>query len=427
MEETALNPICVSEIIGNPKPRVDQQPTDAQRHFSSPASSGSSSAGIRNSRASYHLDLVRGLAAFAVLAYHIRYRFFVDFQDLQYQTLLAKGFYFATAFGHDAVMVFFVLSGLLISSAVSRAHTLGRWSWGKYSVDRLTRLYVVLVPGLILTLMWDVAGLETFGTNAIYTGELTEWKHDYFDVESRMSAETLLGNVAFIQTILVEPFGSNEPLWSLAYEFWYYLLFPCLYFALAKGPRLQKSFALLLIAGMICLFVGRSIVLYFPIWLLGALVGVAPKVQSLSNVRCHRFAAWSSLLLFVALMITAHLSVIKEAFGGSVLGPDYLTALGFSVFLYVLIQDPTSRVSNRYARFAQSTSGISYTLYVVHMPLLIFLRAALIPGQPWQPDLLTIGFALLLFCISLIYAYGVASIAEFKTPQIRQFVKRYVA
>ena len=285
---------------------------------------------VRNSATSHHLDFIRGLAAFAVLAYHIRYRFFVDYQDVELQTLLSKAFYFVTAFGHDAVMVFFVLSGFLISSTVIRDHKLRKWSWRKYSADRLTRLYVVLILGLILTLAWDQAGLSFFGTNPIYTGNAAEWRNDYFDVPSRLNAETFLGNTLFVQTILVQPLGSNDPLWSLAYEFWYYLLFPVLFIAFGRSTRTTTRLGLILIASAIMLFVGKLIVFYFPIWLLGGLVCVVPKSPLFSNFRFYRFAFWSSLLLFGLLTLVGHLSLIKELFGGSVLGGDYLTATSFA-------------------------------------------------------------------------------------------------
>ncbi len=166
-------------------------------------------------------------------------------------------------------MVFFVLSGFLISSAVIRDHQNQRWTWAKYSTDRLTRLYVVLIPGLLLTLVWDLSGLHLFGTNPIYTGNGADWINDYFDVNSRLSSTALLGNASFLQTILVQPLGSNDPLWSLAFEFWYYVLFPCLYIASFQSSKLRTRAGFLLVAIATLLFVGEGILIYFPIWLFG--------------------------------------------------------------------------------------------------------------------------------------------------------------
>src|SRR5262249_807489 len=69
---------------------------------------------IEGKRVSDHLDLIRGLAAIAVLVYHVRYGFFVDYGELSAPDHFSFLFYSLTAFGHDAVMVFFVLSGFFI-------------------------------------------------------------------------------------------------------------------------------------------------------------------------------------------------------------------------------------------------------------------------------------------------------------------------
>jgi peptidoglycan/LPS O-acetylase OafA/YrhL len=106
--------------------------------------------------------MIRGLAAVMVLFFHVRYRFFLDYADLSEPTLLTRAWYVATAFGHDAVMVFFVVSGFLVGSGTLNACRTGRWNWPNYITARTVRLYVVLVPGLLLTLLWDQLGLQFF-------------------------------------------------------------------------------------------------------------------------------------------------------------------------------------------------------------------------------------------------------------------------
>jgi peptidoglycan/LPS O-acetylase OafA/YrhL len=108
-------------------------------------------ASLKGRMVSTHLDMIRGLAAVAVLVYHVRYRFFVDYSQLDCKTLLSTAFYGLTAFGHDAVMVFFVLSGYFISTSIVRSVQTRRWSWTQYGVERLSRLYIVVIPGLVLT------------------------------------------------------------------------------------------------------------------------------------------------------------------------------------------------------------------------------------------------------------------------------------
>ncbi len=39
-----------------------------------------------------------------------------------------------------------------------------------------------------------------------------------------------------------------------------------------------------------------------------------------------------------------------------------------------------------YQAIATGLAGMSYTLYAVHLPILVFLQAWLIPSTRWQPD-----------------------------------------
>ena len=194
-----------------------------------------------NPSASAHLDLIRVLAAWAVMFGHLRALFFVDFPQVQSPSLLLKGTYFVTGFGNEAVLVFFVLSGFLISSAIFGRLATGGWSWSDYAIDRASRLYIVLIPGLLLGFLWDKLGSTIFASTGIYSHPLESFASTV--VQTRMGIGTFVGNLFFLQTIVCPPFGSNAPLWSLANEFWYYVLFAVWIFV-----RSVKTKTILLVA-----------------------------------------------------------------------------------------------------------------------------------------------------------------------------------
>src|SRR4051794_11743249 len=106
-------------------------------------------------RTSDHLNLVRAASAGAVFLGHARNIFFEDYSSISDPSAVCRAFYFLAGFGHQAVIIFFVLSGLLIAPAVTKDVRLGRWSWRIYSVNRLVRLQLVLIPCLLLTAFWD--------------------------------------------------------------------------------------------------------------------------------------------------------------------------------------------------------------------------------------------------------------------------------
>src|SRR6202030_2366669 len=88
---------------------------------------------------------------------------------VRHNSALLEVLYFLTGFGHQAVMVFFVLSGFLISSSVMSSQMSGTWSWRDYAINRSSRLYVVLIPGLLFGLLWDKLGSSLFSSTGIYS------------------------------------------------------------------------------------------------------------------------------------------------------------------------------------------------------------------------------------------------------------------
>ena len=174
----------------------------------------------------YLLDWVRGLSALAVLFAHVRGFAFVDFEESPTLGTIAKAFYLLTGLHHQAVMVFFVLSGYFVGGGVLSALSKGKFQWSKYISARLSRLWVVLIPALIFTLVCDSLG--RFEAPGLYEGANREiWMSGpEVDTPADNGLVTFVGNIFFLQTVTTSVYGSNGPLWSLANEFWYYVLFP---------------------------------------------------------------------------------------------------------------------------------------------------------------------------------------------------------
>ena len=57
----------------------------------------------------------------------------------------------------------------------------------------------------------------------------------------------------------------------------------------------------------------------------------------------------------------------------------------FLVLLAVLLRPAPGSPSATYAVVARTLSGFSYSLYVIHLPFLVFLRATLLPRNPVAP------------------------------------------
>ena len=121
--------------------------------------------------ASVLLDLTRGISALLVCLEHWRNLLYVDYRSIESHRAFFAIAYVMTDAGHQAVVIFFVLSGYLISRSIFRNMQHEHWSWTQYLTHRLVRLWIVLVPALILGALLDYAGIHLHLAPALYAGQ----------------------------------------------------------------------------------------------------------------------------------------------------------------------------------------------------------------------------------------------------------------
>ena len=369
------------------------------------------------SKASVLLDLVRGLAALLVMTEHWRNIFFVDyFQIAQHRTLFALP-YLLTSTGHQAVVIFFVLSGYLISGSIFRSLKRNNWNWGLYLTPRLLRLWIVLIPGLLLCALWDTIGIQSHMAPLLYSGGIGN--HMMPDVTAVRSVKIFFENLGFLQMILAPTYGSDGVLWSLSSEFWYYILFPLgLFVVLPKVPVRARLICGVLF-GVTAWFVGTFVLTGFPIWLLGTVLALLP-VPKLSNW----FRIVVSCLFVVVYFVSAKIGAIHVVVDHlSPTALDYLLGLATLLFLWVLLSASNPSENTAGEKGARELSRFSYTLYVCHTPLLVLLAAALVGDHRWTPSPVHILIASGVLVLLIAYSYGLAYVTEFRTDQVRRFLE----
>lgn len=382
------------------------------------ASDSHPSAGVSRDLAfSGWLDLFRAAAAFAVVYSHARPLFMVSAVDGQVLTPLSRALYLLSGYGHQAVMVFFVLSGYLVGGTVLRSVRDGRWSWRKYLTQRGTRLYVVLLPALVLTLCWD------WGEQRLSAGQVANDDTAVANIRSETIREhtsltTFVGNVAFLQTVAVPSLGSNTPLWSLANEFWYYLVFPVGWLAVAgRNIAWWKRTVFLAVSAITLCLLGTKIAVYFPIWLLGVLVAGLPESTIIQRKAVRRTLSLIALVGLAGLMAVVGLGKLKNE-----LLSDYLIGFVFAVLVYALKHSRRPAASPTARRWVGGFADFSYTLYLVHLPPLICLRAWLTYESAWVPDA-TAWLKLALIVAAVVgYAYLLSLVTERQTERVRRWI-----
>jgi peptidoglycan/LPS O-acetylase OafA/YrhL len=204
----------------------------------------------------------------------------------------------------------------------------------------------------------------------------------------------------------------------LANEFWYYVLFPV---ALGAGlawarRRFRVAIPLTCLAILIGIFLGRSILIGFLIWLAGCgLVFLHSRVQVRS-----RSAALGMLCIFSVLAGTT-LAVGRIRQWDPILS-DLGIGFVFTLFLFALLQYEVRENSSPYSAVAHRFAGFSYSLYVLHFPFLLFFRSWLVPPERWQPTPIHLLCAASVGAGSLLFAWLVSRVTEAKTDVARKWL-----
>lgn len=310
---------------------------------------------------SIYLELVRFAAAFLVVIFHSNL------------PALVKGGLPLSGYGHAAVMVFFVLSGYVISYIAStrESNPIDYWA------SRLSRFYSLAIPAVLLSPLLDVAG-EALAPH-FYEGKTTYdlW---WLRILSSLTYTNELWTVSIMSF-------SNVPYWSLCYEMWYYAMFAI--FAFTRG---RTRVVLMTLA---VLFVGPKILVLAPIWVLGV---VLHRWQ-----RLYHLPAWQNWALFAgsipAFMLFQHdgmteagATILRE-----LLGPVWYKQAAFSryfIFDYLLALIIAANfvgfrgIARHFAaplllceRPIRWVASFTFSLYLLHQPLLLFF-AAQINGDP---------------------------------------------
>jgi peptidoglycan/LPS O-acetylase OafA/YrhL len=367
------------------------------------------------SKASVSLDAMRGIAALLVCSDHCRHIFFAEFHQLTAHRSLLLIPYLITASGHAAVIIFFVLSGYLVGGTIFRSLDQQRWTWKQYLIHRFVRLWLVLLPALCLGVLWDHLGIFLQSHSPGYSGTAMDrlfpspnW------VASTLTLPVFFGNAAFLQHILVPNLGTNGALWSLANEFWYYILFPFALFAFRRHYKPLHRILYAIAFVLLACFVGKYIyILYlFPIWLAGTVLLFIPRRTFALPARIASTIAY--IAIFLGCVSIGH----DHAWSS-----DYILTVATCAYIWVLLSATERSSGGRAERLARGTARFSYTLYLVHMPFMYLLAGFLIHNTIWAPTVRGILIALGLMLTVILYAWLIAMATEFHIVAVRRWVE----
>lgn len=348
----------------------------------------------------YWLDLVRFTAAFLVVACHFRGAFLPEYTDLpsSQQNILVSIFYAITRLGHEAVLIFFVMSGYLVGGRAIEKMRQGTFELRGYAIDRFTRIMLPLLSALILFLI-----KEFICGNSIPWGD---WFGCLFSLQGIWSNACI------------------EPLWSLSYEVWFYIIIGALFLVLFATSRKSKSIGSILI--VICFLVFTKLLThYLFIWLLGAIAYVTmPKKTN----------KW--LLMGSIAILPVMIAILQLTSGGHVTNAitEYLPthnryslevifSVVFCIFLQqVVLVKPKRSIVFKINNLGTKLAAFSYTLYLVHVLVMRVLehygatRALSLSVQ-------SVSLYFIYTFIALVFCYGVYWCCERHTYTVKTWIK----
>jgi peptidoglycan/LPS O-acetylase OafA/YrhL len=278
---------------------------------------------------SIYFDLLRLLAAVAVVLYHTWDRFFPA-SHVKWP-------------GHEAVVIFFVLSGYVIAYTASRPGM----TMSEYIRHRIARIvpvaWVALALALALALDKGALPIEATLVNMLFLGQAGFW---------------------WIEAPL------NAPYWSLSYEVWYYAIFGAWLYA----PRRYRKAAVL---GAL-LLAGPKILLLFPVWLMG--VWLYRKMPAMGGRTA--LAIYIMSLCAAAALCWLDVSDILRNWLYRVFPPawkaHYSTQFLYDILLGLVVAAHFAAIAalhsvagflKRFDRPIRYLASFSFSLYVFHTPL----------------------------------------------------------
>jgi peptidoglycan/LPS O-acetylase OafA/YrhL len=325
---------------------------------------------------SVFLDFIRILAAFLVFASHCVLIWYPGFNYLTMSNL-----------GHDAVVFFFVLSGFVIAfSTLGKGRTLK-----SYVLARLSRLYSVAIPALLIALILQIIGT---GLNPEFYSQMVR-DYDFL---------RYLVSTAFLQeiwTLSASP-RTNPPFWSLSYEFWYYALFGV---AVLIEPLRVK----LALVAIILLFVGPKILLLMPIWLMGVALYAYKHLVPALKPSSAQLGFVGSLAITILLMAYLPNWPTQQGypplfFSGAFIS-DWIKGLAITATIYFFERAFFDKpISDKLLKNVRLVADRTFSLYVCHYPLIVF-ATAIVPfdrSSPWQVSGFILSILSVIFLISTV-------------------------
>jgi peptidoglycan/LPS O-acetylase OafA/YrhL len=265
-----------------------------------------------------------------------------------------------------AVVLFFLVSGFLISHTLRKAAQRPNHGFASFAVDRVARIYSGYLPALVFVFVVDSV--------VVRSGRV-------FEYAQNLGWRTLLGNLLMLQNYPVgpvhslaggwiTPLGSARPFWTLAIEMWIYLFVGAVVLLRKDGYRF-RDMVLIAFLGIVPgynLFGDNAL---FSCWLLGALAEYVLFAGLLRRLSVPALCAVSgSTLAVYAAIVWRHRLVYHS------LSYVFLF-ISFTAAFAIALRSRSTTNLPRLQAVVSYLAGFSFSLYLLHYTVLLAFMAFL--------------------------------------------------
>ena len=383
---------------------------------------------------SVFLNLIRLVSCELVVICH----FLTRYQPIPWDALFKLG----SIIGGAAVLLFFILSGLLISYSLHNKLDNPEYRFRNYFVDRFSRIYSGLLPAMLLG---TIIVVVIYVTNYAYFVDLCSMQSTPSPLNFVMTLGMLESfPVAFFNSLLsvfglsfplpqVTPYGFNGILWTLVILWWIYMVFGWIVIGSVGLIRKQKSsksykVIFLVVAALLSLLLiglyqqNSSLV---TVWFVGALMMLAISSKTVNTKISSNLATRLLGILFILSLASALYGMYVAAWTGQYYGLGLGVLLSTFVFLGVLFFNSGGfKQASKLMLNKHVVSGItigaafSYTLFVTHYPIIIFLNGLNLPVNRFL-------MFLPILLITNLTAFSIAHFTEKRYKELSRTIKKW--
>jgi peptidoglycan/LPS O-acetylase OafA/YrhL len=353
------------------------------------------------------LDVLRLASAIAIAGAHLTQPYF------------SAGWPDLTDYGKPALVMLFLLSGLVIRyvTVIRRGKMTDFW------VDRISRVYSVVVPALVFTI---VASYLAMRINPAYY--MPNWGASNSRPLLRIGMNLIF--MAQSWNLTFDPF-SNAPFWTLSYEVFYYVFYAVGFYL----AGMRRAFWLIVAA----ILAGQHILLLLPLWLIGCLAqdiyqrARDPKISLRKlNLTFLAVGAGGVVLLPAAVTVLIYLKGFLTRF----LWAHHHAPINLHwvyvyyaeglpvvfVLLWAMLLFDRLKVAEKAAwvKWVRLLSEATFPLYLLHFPLFVLL-VAIFPNARAN-SVFKLGMLLVCIAISALLAKPTVHFKNY----LRDLLRRYV-